>query len=475
MGTVAKNTAFMTIASIGQKIVAFAYFAFIARMLTVADTGKYTLALSFTTLFVVFVDLGLTNVFVREASRAKEELERYVRSVLGVKLVLAAFTYIAMILSLRLFGYTEDVNLLIMLSGITMVFDSIHLTCYGAFRAIGDLRFEARSMVASQTITLILGSTALLLKLPLFTLILAFTIPSMLNALYASTVLRRHYQVNLTPTIDKPLMRLWWRLALPFAISAIFARLYSYADTIMLSKMVGQLAVGIYSIPTKLTYAFQFVPLALTAAVYPRLSEYFVKDKQAMSVLFGQSMKYLLAVVAPITVGVIALAAPVIVFVGGAKYLASAEPLQFLIAGLFFSFLSFPIGACVNASNKQSTQTAIVGVALFCNLALNIFLIPMYGVVGAASAALVGNIILTTLGYIVVAKTIHVGHGDIFVFGLRVLLSAIVMGMMAFVVSKHAHVLVAIAIGAVVYPVMLFITRTVTMADIRQARTLIGR
>ncbi len=475
MGTVAKNTAFMTIASIGQKIVAFAYFAFIARTLTVADTGKYTLALSFTTLFVVFIDLGLTNVFVRESARMKHELERYVKSILGVKFVLAFCTYLAMVASLRFFGYTKDVNLLIALSGITMIFDSVHLTCYGALRAIGDFRYEARSMVASQTLTLALGSTALLLHLPLYTLILALTIPSMLNALYASTVLRRTYHIHLTPTIDRPLMRSWWRLALPFALSAVFSRLYSYADTIMLSKMAGETAVGIYSIPTKLTYAFQFVPLALVAAVYPRLSEFFIKDKQAMSLLFGQSLKYLLVVVAPITAGIIALAAPVIVLVGGVKYLPSTEPLQILMIGLFFSFLSFPIGSCVNAANKQSTQTTIVACALITNLVLNTLLIPVYGVAGAALAAVMGNIMLTVLGYIVVGRTIHVGHLDIASFALRVCVSAGVMGIVVHTIGQYTHVVFAMVAGVIIYPFMLWLTRTVTMADIRQARMLIGR
>jgi len=69
-------------------------------------------------------------------------------------------------------------------------------------------------------------------------------------------------------------------------------------------------------------------------------------------------------------------------------------PLQVLLAGLVFSYISFPIGAFLNACNRQATQTAIVFFVMILNIALNFFLIPRYGVVGAAVSALAGNFVL---------------------------------------------------------------------------------
>ena len=75
--SIAKNTTFMTFASVGQKIVAFAYFTIIANIIGVESLGTYFTALAFTTVFVVFVDLGFTNVLVREAAKAKDRLQEY--------------------------------------------------------------------------------------------------------------------------------------------------------------------------------------------------------------------------------------------------------------------------------------------------------------------------------------------------------------------------------------------------------------
>ncbi len=474
MGTVAKNTAFMTAASIGQKIVAFVYFTLVARNLGVEDTGRYVLALSFTTLFVVLIDLGLTNVFVREAARAQEKISQFLGNILGVKLFLGVATYLIMIIALQFFGYAKEVNTLIYLSGITMLFDSFHLSLYGALRALGHLRFEATAMVGSQCITLVLGGVALYLRLPLIFLMLAFTVPSMLNALYASYTLRRTYHISLRPLWDTMLIKTWARVAIPFALAAVFARLYSYTDTILLSKMVGEKAVGLYSVPYKITYAFQFIPLALVAAVYPRLSEYFLKDKNAMTLLFIQSIKYLTLAVTPIVVGIITIADSLVPLLFGREYTPAIVPLKILMLSLLFSFLSFPVGACINASNKQLVQTKITALALLVNVGMNVWLIPQFEVRGAAIAAVVGNSVLFFVGYGVVSHILSLPHRNILWFMARVAVSALGMAV-AVSLTAHIHVFVGVACGVLVYPALLFLTGVVTKADLAQVRAMIQR
>ena len=187
--SIAKNTAFMTVASVAQKIISFIYFTLIARSIGVEGTGKYFLALSFTTIFVVFVDLGLTNVLVREAAKLKTHIQKYVSTILSAKLVFGVIAYGTVIL-LATFLYPDiELRHMIYLSGITMLFDSFNLTMYGVMRSIGDLRFESLSIMVSQALSLLFGGIFLWLDLPLSCLILAFTIPSFLNAIFCSWIL----------------------------------------------------------------------------------------------------------------------------------------------------------------------------------------------------------------------------------------------------------------------------------------------
>lgn len=473
--SVAKNTAFITTAYIGQKIISFVYFTLIARHLGAESTGKYFFAMSFTTVFVVFVDLGLTNVLVREAAKIKEQAQNYFSTILSVKIILGLLSYVAAFVTINLMGYAVETKQLIYLSGVTMLFDSLHLSIYGVMRALGNLKYEAVGIVASQFITLILGSIFLYTGQPLIYLMIAFVVPSFLNVCYASAMLYKNYQIKLKPKFDEVIFKYLGRIAIPFALAAIFARVYSYIDSIILSKLAGDIAVGWYSIPYKITFAFQFIPMALVASLYPRFSEFFAKDKAKLVYYFEMGIKYLLIIVLPIAIGISVLAKDIVLSIYTPEFLPSVLPLQILMVSLIFSFLSFPIGAFLNACNKQTTQTIIIFCILVLNVVLNLFLIPKYGVIGAAFAALTGNILLTIIGYIFVQTITKISNWFLFKTLMRLFISAGIMGMLVWAVNQEWHWLFAIAVGAAVYPIMLFLTRTVTREQVREAVQLIRK
>lgn len=475
MASAAKNTLFMTLASIGQKVIAFAYFTLIAREIGASGTGKYFFALSFTTVFVVFVDLGLTNVFVREAAKAKEKLTDYLGTILSIKMVLGLLSYVAVFLVINLMGYDIETKHMVYLSGLTMLFDSLHLTLYGSLRALGKLKYEAIGIVGTQLLTLVLGTTFLFLHLPLVFLILAFTIPSAMNVLYVIFVLTKKYQLSLKPHYRRNTARMLIKIAVPFALAAVFARVYSYIDSILLSKMLGDTAVGLYSIPYKITYAFQFIPLALVAAIYPRFSEYFVSDRKKLADMFVRGMKYLLLIAVPIAVGIGVLAKDIILTLYTAEYLPSVLPLQILIGSLIFSYLSFPVGAFLNACDRQKTQTAIVGIVMLLNICLNILLIPQYGIVGSAIAALLGNVLLTLFGYCIVPQITHVPHRMLFFSMIKIVCAALIMGGAVYVASLYVHFIVAILVGGLVYPLGLLAVRGITTQELKEAYAIIRK
>lgn len=464
---IAQNTAYMTAASVLQKAIAFLYFTLIARYIGAEGTGKYFFALSFTTVFVIFVDLGLTNVLIREAAKFKDKIQIYLSTVLSVKVVLGVLAYIAAVVAVNLMGYPESTRHLVYLSGVTMLFDSFHLSVYGVLRAIGDLKWEAISNVGSQALTLAMGSVFLYFDFPLIYLILAFTIPSALNALFGSSILYFKYKIKPKPEFYKNTFYTLGKIAIPFALAAVFARIYSYADTIILSKLASEEAVGWYSIPYKISNSFQFLPLALVAAIYPKFSQFYDENKDKLANLFEKSLKYIFLLVFPIAVGIFVLGKDIILTIYTDEYLNSVLPLKILMGSLIFSFISFPIGSFLNACDKQKTQTAIVGVVMVVNIVLNFLLIPGYGVVGAAISALVGNFLLAAAGYVVVPKVTRISHKSIFLAKFKILFSSLVMGILVWYVNIHVHFVISIIAGAILYPTMLFVTRAVTVAQIK--------
>ncbi len=471
--SIAKNTLFMMTAAVGQKLISFAYFIIVAHRIGVEASGKYTAALAFTSIFVVLVDFGFTNIFIRESAKERERLPEYLGVVLGVKIVFAALAYLAMAGAVTLLGYDADIRLLIALGGVTMILDSWHLTLYGTLRTLGNLSYEAIGMVGSQLVTFILGTIFLFAGRPLPYLMLAFLIASAMNVLYAHLILSIRYRVCPRPRVRWPLLKTLARMAAPFALIAIFFRVYSYVDSVMIFKLAGATAAGWYGIPAKIINAFLFIPLALGAATYPRLSESVASDPRRAAHIFEQSIKFLLLVVSPLAFGIIIVSPAVIPLVFGAGFAGSVPPLRILLLSMIFSYLTYPIGACLNALGKQFSNMLIVGIVMVVNVALNVAVITRSGVVGAATTALVSNILLVALGYRLLMPLLPIAHRALVKTAFQILLAVGGMAAVVYGAERAFHVFAAAALGAIAYPFFLYLTRALSLRELRDLMNLL--
>lgn len=462
MASLFKNTSFMLVASIGQKVISLVYFALVARLLGPEQTGLYTSVLATTTIAVVFVDLGLTNVFIRDTARTPERLPVALGHMLAVKLVTGLMAYFGLLAAVHWAGFEPEFLWLTMVSGLTMLFDSFHLTLYGALRVRGELKYEAIGMVGSQVVTLLIGGLALWLwRGPVWLLMVGFLVASVFNALFAWYQLRR---------VAKVVVRWQWPGAhfknlaiatIPFALAAIFNRVYSYLDVIMLKKLAGNAATALYSTPSKITFAFQFIPMALVAALYPRLSEYFNKDKVKYAQAFTDSFVYLILIALPVSLGLFWLAEPLTLFLFGEKYRGAIVPLQILGLSLVWAFASFPVGSLLNASNRQARQTMLTGIVLVLNAVLNWWFIPLYGAVAAAWATLLGNAVLTIGGYLLMPRDSGLDHRSIALSVGKIGVAGVAMSMVMVSLQPYLQFMVVGLIGAAVYAVVIMALRVI--------------
>ncbi len=466
--SVAQNTTFLTAASILQKIVSFVYFTFIARMIGVTNTGQYFFAISFTTIFAVVADFGLGPVLTREAAKYPENSEKYVNTILWTKVIFGMLTYLLVVGFVNVLRYAPTIKLLIYLSGITMFFDNLQASFYSVFRARKNLIYESVGIVASQCITLAIGTFALLNHWPLYWLILAYTIPSGLNVIYAGSFLRRVFNLHYRFVFDTGIFRVFLSLALPFALAGIISRLYSYADSILMSKMLGAEHLGWWSVPYKITFAFQFIPAALSASVYPVMSILSVSDASKVGWLFEKSWRYLFIIVFPLALGIGILARPLIIKIYGTGFLPSVPVLQILLIGLVFGYLSFITGALLNATNHQKVQTVLLAIALVFNVGLNLALIPLWGIIGAAIAAVLSNIILAIGGFYFARRFAIINGENIFRFANQAIWPALVMALIVYYLSLKINFIWAIPVGAIIYGGLLFLTGGLSLEMVRE-------
>jgi len=362
--SVTKNTSYLTLSYIAQKVLSFLYFVLVARAIGVEDLGKYTFALSFTTIFAVFVDWGLTQALITKSAKEKGKIEKYLGSILATKLFFSLIVYALVVLVINLMHYPEITKNLVYVCGVIMLLDQVTLTFWGVFRGQRNLKYEAISVIINQALILISGLFILWLKLPLIYLLIPYLIGSSFSLVFSTVSCKKILKIDFWQNCNLDNLRLIFKIALPFALIAIFSRVYGYLDTVMLSKLVGDKAVGWYSVAMKIPFAFQFIPAALAAAIFPAFSYQFVHDKAQLKLTYERVMRFLAIIVLPIAVGIGVLAKPIIMFFYGSEYLPSVLSLQILMASLFFVFINFPLGSLLNGCERQNTNTKLVGLTM---------------------------------------------------------------------------------------------------------------
>lgn len=411
--TLLKNTSYLTGALVIQKVLSFIYFWFISNNLFPNELGQYVFALSFATLFSIIVDLGLSPVLTREASKANEDSNKLLNAVLGIKIPLAIVAVFLIWLTLTFTGRSWEIQQLVYLASTVMIIDSFSLSFWVLFRAHHQLKYESIGVILVQIIIFSLGVTALFKLDHIGWLIGALFAASVFNFIFSAALLRKKLKFKLKPTIDKPVIKQLLKIVPAFAIAGIFVKIYNTADSVLLGYLDSEAAVGFFAVPAKIVYAFQqVIPAAFAAVIFPAFSYYYKFSRALLSQTFTKAIRYLLIVSVPLATG-LALLAQQIIELLWPEYQPVTLTFVIMALALPFIFLGFPTGYLLNACDRQKINTINRGIITVVAVVLNIILIPRYSYLGAGIAFLSSNVLLLILDWFWIVGVTKIEHSVI--------------------------------------------------------------
>ncbi len=472
MSQLARNTLMLTAASVGQKLIAFLYFALIARTIGDDATGSYFIALALVTTIGVLDDVGLTSVTIREVAKVPEKAKDYIRNVIGIKLITMPITIILAFVLPAWRGFDDQTTILVQIAIAVMILDTLSLSMYGVLRGLHKLKYESIGIFLGQSFTAAFGTIFLLTGTNnLSWLVVALIIGSGWNFVFAAwQVVRKVGWEALRPSYNlaKPMLK----MSFMFFLAAVFVKVYSYVDSFIIQEFIGIDDVGVYAVAYKFTYAFQFLPLAFVGALYPTMSA-LANNLPELNKTLMKAEWYLALLAAPIVFGIFALAPELIHFFYGAEFNEAIPALQTLIFVLLFIFLDFPVGSLLNATGRQAVKTSLMGAAMVVNVVANLILVPEYGIRGAAISALITFAILFISGW--TAATIYSGarFSELVKEVGRFLIAGVIMAIVVIWLKQYLYWMITIPIGAIVFFAIAFITRSLTLEHFYEARRIV--
>ncbi|HEX9952119.1 MAG TPA: oligosaccharide flippase family protein [Rubricoccaceae bacterium] len=362
----------------------FVTWAYLARTLEPSQYGILGFGMALLAYFTVVVQLGFDAVVMREGARAPERLPRLAGELTALRLVLcvAAFAlYAAVVFALP---RPPEFRLALLALGLNLVVLATRLNW--AFQAVEEMR----PVAVRDSVVAVLNAVAVfaLVRRPeqvVMAAVLTAGVPLLGNGWLWTAYRRRFGALRLV--FDRVAWGALLRPALPLAASALLIEVYVRMDQVMLEFLYSTETVGLYSAAARFTSLAQLPANVAFGAFFPAVAAVL-----GSADLMRERGRQLARVLLPIGL-VIAAAGPwlahdALVFVYGEAYAPAAAALGWLLVNTGVIHFNMAIGIPLMAWDLQKPYMwAVLGGAIV-NVALNILLIPPFGMVGSAAATL---------------------------------------------------------------------------------------
>ncbi len=209
-----------------------------------------------------------------------------------------------------------------------------------------------------------------------------------------------------------------WHKTSPFMLIGGAGMLYSQIDILMLGYFRSSSEVGIYNVATKIAF---FVLLALqiiNSFVGPQMVKmYAQKNIRQLQKLVTISTRFAFSFALLVCLVLWIVGQELIDFIFGAEFALAYIPLSILIVGNLFGAMMGAVRLLAQSSYNEKYVMRIMWLSILLNTILNVFFIPLWGMVGASISTTICMIINNLfMNYISRTKT---GINSSIFYGLR--------------------------------------------------------
>ncbi len=461
-----RNTIVVLTAKVIARLIALVTVLYMIRKLGQEGYGTFALLVNLTAIVSVVLDLGFNVLFVREGARHHDEIQRYLRNVMSVRLFMSLISLVLLAVVVFAFGQ----GALLAPGFVLMVLTSYSTLLRNGLYAVQQLGYEAIAVVLESAVLLILILYGGMTNQGVVYYVWAYAAQYGFSCIYFSVVLAAKRIALIGWQLDVPLMREWFWKGLPFALTFVLTILYFRIDQPLIVAFKGLGQAGLYAAAYKPIESLLFVPITFLSIVFPVLSVYYRERRSDLLYAVNRFYKGLLLMGWPVSVGIFVLAHPLTPLLLGHAFLASEPAMRILALALGIAFVNNAFIGALNASDRQLSFTWAAGWSVVANLVLNLILIPLFGYQGASWATVMTELVLGIVGWILTAR--YVGHVPVLRLSWRILLAGLIMGVAIYPLSTLDGFKVAIPIvaGGVVYVSFVLLLRALSGEEIAWAR-----
>ena len=440
----------------------------LARYLGAESYGIYQRSEAFVLLFSVLANLGLDMILTREVARDRTSSARsfWVVALCKVLLSAAALALVLWLIPIR--GYEGTLGQAIQLFAILLVVNAFVQSADAVLQGLQAMRELAFITVLAQVVWSV-GALYCVWSDRGLLWIIGFLLVSATTHLAVSLfVLHRQGALRWEPPRWSR-AGFFLREALPLAFAASFVILYQQIDAVMIGDLKGNTEVGWYKAGAKVLLVFSILRESFMMAVFPILAALVHQDPERLTQFFTRAVRYQVIVALLFVIGLISFGR-LATFVFGTEFRETARLLPLLGWITIPQIISITSGRTLIAAGHQSRLMVSTSVSLGVNVVGNLFLIPRYGIQGAAVASIVSECVVAALNLFYVHRYVCRTHLLVSLF--RPMVAALLTAAVIYPLRERS-IFWTTLLAFAVYIVALLLTRTFTGAEIAQAKAFL--
>lgn len=372
--------------------------------------GFYFSLFSFSVIFTLVLDMGLSGFNNRAVSADPSRVKLYFGNVLLLRLALTMVYFAVTLTAAWLMGYSgSQISLLLILMA-NQFMASLTLWLRSNISGMQYLILDSLLSVADRLMMIVICSLLLWGGLTDSPFKIEWFVWSQTVAYFTVmvisfvTVIRRGGVSAIRP--DMAVLKGIIVSGLPYAVVVFTMTIYWRADSVLIERLMpdGAIQAGYYAQAFRLFDAFSMIPVMFGGLLLP----IFTKEHAAgndITPLASMASGMLLAPVGIIAVTAATFPEEILDFLYTSSVESAVQPFRLLMITLIPVGLTYIYSTMLTAAGYIRKLGMITSAALAVNLSLNLLLIPSLAGTGAAAASLAAQLIVASLCIITVYRS----------------------------------------------------------------------
>lgn len=194
------------------------------------------------------------------------------------------------------------------------------------------------------------------------------------------------------------------RRSLPMMASGFFLVLLNWTDVLMLGKYETERNIGVYNAAFKIGYLTLFFVMSMGSIIITDMSEHYNnKNFKALHKTIKKATQITAVLTLPLAIFIF-IFSEFLLQLFGAEFTDGKTTLILITIGALYNAMTGNVDQLLNMTGQQITVRNVMFVGFLINVILNLFLIPLYGINGAALSSLIVNIIVSTIFVFIIKK-----------------------------------------------------------------------